>query len=326
MSVRCELRTTVGTPRRSVRGALGERALPCREAGAGLALVLAVVFAAGCRSVVPPTFDIVHAVTPLTIDGRLDEAVWQQAAPVAVNYRLGAVGQTDPAPTMRARFAWDEHFLYIGYEVWDTQLVAVTDGREKGPPGNRRLAVLPWAPEQKVDCVELFLSFGDQRVLWEVQHNAANHLNEAFTVVLDPQWPIAQSELNFLGLLLCSEQYLLDDGPATVQRAVHLLPRADGKPSTVNDASDVDTGYTGELRLPWGGLGAPKAARAAAKAAGRAGWDLAGQELLVLAVRLDGNGKDGWAYHHNSPTLPPKGMFASRAAYYPRGRLVERRE
>jgi hypothetical protein len=267
----------------------------------------------------PPRFDIPRTSSPVTIDGKLDDPIWQQAVPVAVNYRFDSVGVLDPAQVMQARFAWDEQYLYIGYQVWDSQLVALSDGREKGPKGNRRLAVQPWAPEQKVDCVEFFISFGDLRFMWEVQHNAANHLNEVFEIAIDPAWPIAQSSLNFLGLLMNDEQYIRDDEAATVKTAVHLLPRADGRPSTVNDASDVDTGYTGELRLPWSGLGAPKAARAAAKKQGQPGWDMAGRELLLLAVILNGN--EGWTYHHSSPTKPPKGMMAAAASHFPRGVL-----
>ena len=67
-------------------------------------------------------------------------------------------------------------------------------------------------------------------------------------------------------------------------RAVALLPRADGGLSTINDPSDEDTGYCGEIRLPWSGLGLPAERRRADDS-----YDLAGLELPILAAALHGD-------------------------------------
>lgn len=255
---------------------------------------------------------------PITVDGAMDEVAWAAATPVEVNYELRQVGQRATDHRMTARFLWDDRYLYIGYKVSDSHIVALDDGRTKGPPKNRRKAALAWAPEKKNDCAEFFVSLGDMRFMWEIQHNASNHLNDVFLNVLDPEWPIASSTLSLLGVILNEEQYIKDSGPATVKTAIRLLPGKDGKPSTINNPDDIDTGYTGEMRFPWVGMGPPKSAMSSAKQkkmpAGSC--DMGGREIMILGVILNGN--NGAVYHHSSPTMPNKGMFASSAAHFPR--------
>ena len=68
---------------------------------------------------------IYHAKVAPVIDGRLDDACWKNAEPVRVRFLYASQGvQTEPPP-MTARFVWDERFLYIGYEVNDTNIVAL---------------------------------------------------------------------------------------------------------------------------------------------------------------------------------------------------------
>ena len=43
--------------------------------------------------------------------------------------------------------------------------------------------------------------------------------------------------------------------------AAKVKRKKDGKPGTVNDATDEDAGYTAEIRLPRYGIGAPTAGR-----------------------------------------------------------------
>ena len=80
----------------------------------------------------------------VTIDGRLDEAMWRTTARqwTAVDRRI--------SPN-RARFFldWDETYLYFAAEVEDANVV--------GTHGGRKAKV--WLD----DAVELFLDFGDLR-------------------------------------------------------------------------------------------------------------------------------------------------------------------
>jgi len=84
------------------------------------------------------------------------------------------------------------------------------------------------------------------------------------------------------------------------------------------------TGYTGELRLPWLGLGAPldretwepvpKGGSESRPLRRRGPWKMAGQEIRILAVVQNGDLQE--RYHHSSPTKPG-GWFHKGAEHYP---------
>jgi len=88
--------------------------------------------------------------------------------------------------------------------------------------------------------------------------------------------------------------------------------RKDGKPSTVNDSSDEDTGYTAELRLPWYGLGAPAAAQAK-KPASPGRWRTRDHHLAVFQ---NGDLKD--RYHTSSRRDFEEAFFHVQADQFPR--------
>src|SRR5437867_992088 len=113
------------------------------------------------------------------------------------------------------------------------------------------------------------------------------------------------------GISFNHNEWLADEGASTVAMAVKFKPKADGKPSTVNDSSDTDTGYTAEIRLPWRSIGAPTAAATWIEGPPINGkptrlpgpWKMAGQTASILAVVQDGDLKE--RYHHSSPTRKP---------------------
>ena len=267
------------------------------------------------------------APSAIAVDGVLDEAAWKKAQVVEANYVWGQVGRRSAKPQMRVRYTWDDHHLYVGYETFDRNLVALGTGHKEGPSNNLREGCAITHPTGKPDVVEFFISFGDLRFFREVHHNAGNQFNDIWCVVVDKAWPISTSTMNRFGIQLLQREYLQDDA-ATGRRlamAVALKPKADGRPSTVNDANDVDTGYTGELRLPWLGLGAPRDRETwvtAAKAGSESRplrrhgpWKMAGQEVRILAVVQNGDLKE--RYHHSSATKPGD-WFHKGAEHYPR--------
>jgi hypothetical protein len=266
---------------------------------------------------------------PIKIDGVLDDPVWKSATAIPVKYVWGKTGQANEQPTMLVKY--DDNYFYIGYETFDSNLVALGTGESQGPPKNQRPAAKIGDAKEKVDVVEFFISFGDQRFFWELHHNAANQFNDLWCAVVDDAWPISKQTIARFGIYFGDREIVGDDPDAgiTFASAVQLKPKADGSPSTVNDSSDVDTGYTGELRLPWLGLGAPTERESYVKApAAAAGepernihgpWKMEGQELLVLAVFQNGDLADH--YHHSSPTFPGS-WFHKGAAHYPHYRLV----
>jgi len=267
--------------------------------------------------------------TPITVDGILDEPVWREADIVRADYLLSKTGALSDQPRLAARFAWDDHYLYIAYETFDRNLVAAGTGEFEGPPANRREGAVIWDDAKKIDVVEFFLSFGDERFFWELHHNAANHFNDVWITVPDPAWRVSQLSIATWGILFGHTLWMQDDGPHALAKAVRLKPRADGKPSTLNDPSDADTGYTAELRLPWLGLGAPEKCRTwLEKPSASPGgpklrepgpWRMAGEQLMILAVVQDGDLPE--RYHHSSPTLP-RDWFHKTAAHWPRYTLA----
>ena len=299
-----------------------------------LAGVAAIALAAGARAAepVPPaaagsptgTLSAHRISAPVVVDGVLDEACWRDATPVPVVFRHDAQGQRADRPEMIARFAWDSHCLYIGYEVFDTNLVSVASGEDDGPASNRRPGAVDFRPGSGLDLVEFFVTFGDSNFFWEVHQSPGNQFNDVFCVAPNRDWPLARSSATSpLRVLMLRREYLPDDGTHTVARAVRLNPKADGTPSTVNAPGDVDTGFTGELRLPWTGFGPPMRCR---KGSGDwypteqvwtgVDWALQGETIGLLAVYL--NGDNGGTYYHSGPDMPRVRMFHMTAASWPR--------
>ncbi len=275
----------------------------------------------------PAATKVMKTEQPIKIDGVLDEPAWQAATPVPVKYIWGKVGQASDEPRMTVKYTWDDNYLYIGYETFDRNLVALGTGEKEGPAKNQREGAQISHRTEKVDVVEFFVSFGDQRFFWELHHNAANQFNDIWIAVTDDAWPITKQTIARFGIYFGTREIVNDDVDAgfTLAMAARPKPKADGSPSTINDSSDVDTGYTGELRLPWLGLGAPTAAESQVtvepsepggpQRRKHGPWKMAGQEMLILSVFQDGDLKDH--YHHASPTFPGS-WFHKGAAHYPR--------
>ncbi|HEY7427721.1 MAG TPA: sugar-binding protein [Gemmataceae bacterium] len=286
-------------------------------------VLLAALHGAEPKSAAKPT-PIYKTEQPIKIDGVLDDPAWKRAVPIEANYIWGKVGQRSKEPRMTAKYTWDDHYLYLGYETFDKNLVALGSGEKKGPKDNERERCLISHPTEKVDVVEFFISFGDEHFFWEVHHNAANHFSDIFITVADDSWPASKSSLFRFGINFGFDVLLKDDLDARRTRAmaVKLKPKKDGKPSTINAPGDEDTGYTAELRLPWYGLGAPLARETfvAVEEKGKkknvhGPWKMAGQEMMILAVFQDGDLADH--YHHSSPTKPG-GWFHKGADLWPK--------
>lgn len=257
--------------------------------------------------------------SPVIMDGALDDAVWKDAAPVAVDYIGSKVGEKSPEPRMIAKYAWDSEYLYIAYETFDSNLTAVGTETKEGPVDNQRAGAEIFKKGVNVDVVEFFISFGDEHFMWEIHQNALNQFNDVLCIVPDPNWPVSKTSLaGPHGIIFNQYEWLANDGQSTVAMAVKLKPKTDGSPSTVNDPSDVDSGYTAEIRLPWRSIGAPSAAatwienKPAPKTPGP--WKMAGQTVNLLAVVQDGDLKE--RYYHSGPLKKP-GWFHKTYAGWP---------
>jgi len=74
----------------------------------------------------------------IAVDGVLDEPAWKQAQVVKADYVWGQVGQRSAQRQMRVRYTWDDHYLYVGYETFDRNLMALGTGKKEGPRDNLR--------------------------------------------------------------------------------------------------------------------------------------------------------------------------------------------
>ena len=200
--------------------------------------------------------------------------------------------------------------MYFAYELRDRDLVVIGTGHESGPPDDRRPTSEEYLPEKKLDLVELFVSLGSREQFWEIHHTAGNHLNNAWCRVPSARrFGPPRGSRGMPIVTFDRQRFIPDDGPFTVARYVALLPKADGRASTINDPSDEDTGFSGEIRLPWGGLGLPAKLRRP-----DGSYDLVGLELPMLAAALHGD--TGQAVYHSSAELPLQ-MFHFSASRWP---------
>jgi hypothetical protein len=189
----------------------------------------------------------------LTIDGKLDERVWQKA-PQSPRF-IDVIGGAPALYDTRTALLWDEANLYIGFwceTPYPEAHISVRDG-------------LLWFEND----VEVFIDGGD--AYYEFQINALNTIYEVFYIWRDayvkggrfdvPEFDIfAHSALTFGGNHDRTGEYFWRgshprgirwtfrdwDFPG-LKTAVHI----DGK---LNDKTVVSNGWTLELAFPWSGM------------------------------------------------------------------------
>ena len=275
-----------------------------------LPLVFASLFARGANPS-PKVTPISQTVSTPIIDGRLNDPCWKQVKPIPVIYPHGGSGKTpDPVP-MTTWMTWDKHYLYLAYEVNDTDLVALGTGRKTGPPKNLRPQSVEYAPEKNLDLAEFFISLGSNQFFWEIHHNASNYLNTLWIEIPSSDQLAKIEKPVYRHVTFHRDHYLPDRGTHTLKRAVHLKKKANNQPSTLNRSTDRDTGYTGELRLPWTGLLFNQSKKKVSPQL----------KLSLLAVNL--NGLNGKAIYHSSGQALPNLMYHFSISKWPKFKLVD---
>lgn len=100
---------------------LRERASHAAMSFAGLATLLGMASGAGLAQgtgeVKPLSYDCHYTATPVKIDGHLNKMAWA-AVPWTTNF-VDIKGSSQPKPKYRtrAKFLWDDHYLYIAAEL-----------------------------------------------------------------------------------------------------------------------------------------------------------------------------------------------------------------
>jgi hypothetical protein len=283
----------------------------------------------------------------VVIDGVLDDACWEKATLVPVDHVWGKNDTRSECPPMVVRFCWDDHYLYIGYETFDENLMVIGKGRREGPEGNKRRGCELDDSGAESDVVEFVISFGGGSARWEIFHNALNQFSDVLVKSVQAAPPAGNVARPKLAVVRQDGAYIEDDGEYKLATAVHLKAKANGELSTVRsgwvchcplgklltklqEADNPDTGYCGEIRLPWFGIGAPADARArivampeehgGTQAASPGPWRMANREILILSM-VQNSDLDVSAYH-SSPSASQTG--GRLEVHLPRYKLVDK--
>lgn len=160
-----------------------------------------------------PVYECYKVNKPVVVDGKIDESVWEKA-PEADFVNMDG---TEPRLKTRFRWIWDDDYLYGAFEVEDDHLWASMKERD---------AYL-WTE----NVVEFFINAdGASKSYIEIEINPLNTILDLF--VLNKY--NARRDIKQLWDWDC-------DG---LQHAVQLK-------GTLNDASDVDEGWTFEIAIPF---------------------------------------------------------------------------
>lgn len=158
-----------------------------------------------------PRYEIKRAAAPFVIDGKLDEAAWTNASPPATLQFLWD-NQTGAKQKTAARVLWDAQALYLGYEADDADINARFLNRDD--------------PTYQDDAVEFFVN-------------------------PDPKQEVVYYgfEMNVRGVLYDYLNYnsrtLFKRWDATGMKIATTLR------GTMNERTDVDSGWTLEAAIPW---------------------------------------------------------------------------
>lgn len=155
---------------------------------------------------------------PLHLDGRLDKAFWERAS--WTEEFVDIEGHLKPAPRFRtrAKMLWDDHALYLGFELDEPHVCATLTEHD---------SVIFHDND-----IEVFLDpDGDAAMYVELEINAFN-----------TTWD-----------LLLVKAYR-DGGPAIDGFELKGLKTAVHVDGTINDPTDVDRGWSVEVAIPWPSL------------------------------------------------------------------------
>jgi len=251
--------------------------------------------------------------TEINIDGKLTEPAWKNAIKTpTIYFKKKDKFCISTNILANTQLCWDSNYLYIAYETFDKDMIAASQDRLIGPENNKRTPVVINPNEVKnVDVIEFFITWGSKNFFWELHHNAKNDFSDVWCVVADESWEISKTKAFIWGIhfgdTLWIKEY--DNNKATFKKAVTLKQKGDGETSTINDSSDVDSGYIAEIRLPIGSIAVPTKAEVFetyTNAQGNerrrsAGFDLDNINIRVLTVVQDMTTKT--RYHWSSPNF-----------------------
>lgn len=170
------------------------------------------------KSIVPQGYVCHHTTGPITVDGRLDEADWQRAPWTADFQDIEDAAKPKPRFRTRARMLWGDQYFYIA--------AVLEEPHVWGTITNHDAVIF------RDNDFEVFMDpNGDSHEYYEFEMNALN-----------TGWD-----------LLLKKPYK-DGGPALNEWEIPGLKTAVHVDGTLNNAADVDKGWSVEIAFPWKAL------------------------------------------------------------------------
>jgi predicted esterase len=165
--------------------------------------------------IVPQGYLCRHTATPISVDGKLDEAAWADA-PWTTDF-VDIQGDARPKPRFRtrAKLLWDDDYLYIAAELEEPHVWATLTQHD---------SVIFQDPD-----FEVFIDpDGDTHAYYEFEINA---LNTSWDLFLDKPY--------------------MDHGNPNNAWDIPGLKTAVHVNGTLNNPTDTDQGWTVEIAFPW---------------------------------------------------------------------------
>jgi hypothetical protein len=157
----------------------------------------------------------VHTDTPVKVDGKLDEPVWQRAVAYPMHSLVKANVPNFPLQEQgEIRLAWDEHFIYVAGRFHDRDVV------QHATQDNIFLYSLG-------DTMEVFLKPRSKHWYWEFYGSPRDHKTTLF-------YP-------------ARGRFGLNPYPFVKNSGLKVASSVQG---SLNDWSDLDQGYIIELAIP----------------------------------------------------------------------------
>ncbi len=161
-------------------------------------------------------YQVQRAISPIAIDGRLDEYAWERAGQINQFERILNDYDAVDWPT-HAKMLWDDEYFYFAFTCVDGDMWAIYDREDD------RL----WEEE----VVEVFIDpDGDGRDYLELEVSPTNTVVDLLIYSVEPEFR-SSVEWDIAGLKTAVQTY-----------------------GTVNDNSDVDQGWSVEIAIPWSAM------------------------------------------------------------------------
>ncbi len=167
----------------------------------------------------PKSYDCFRAAKPIKVDGKLDDAAWAKAAWTTDFVDIEGAAKPAPRFRTRAKILWDDRYLYVGAEMEEPEVKATLTAHDSVIFHDNDF--------------ELFLKPpGDAPGYFEFEINA---LNTGWDLYLNRPYR--------------------EGGKADNSWEIPGLKTAVTVQGTLNDAKDVDQGWTVEMAFPWSAFG-----------------------------------------------------------------------